>query len=126
MEQYEGVAILATNLRQNMDDAFVRRLGFVVEFPFPDELQRERIWPLLFPAEAAREADIDFASFERRFRVTGGSIKNIVLAAAFLAAGDGEPIGESHLLHATRREYVKMGRVLPEGEFEAGAIEEAP
>ena len=93
MEQYEGVAILATNLRQNMDEAFVRRLQFVVEFPFPDEEQRARIWPLLFPAEAERSPDIDFDMLARQFRVTGGSIKNIVLGAAFLAASEAEPIG---------------------------------
>ena len=117
MEQYEGVAILATNLRQNMDDAFVRRLQFVVEFPFPDEEQRARIWPLLFPVEAECEADIDFAALARCFRVTGGSIKNIVLGAAFLAATETRPIGTRHILHATRREYLKLGRVLTEGEL---------
>ena len=117
MEQYEGVAILATNLRQNMDDAFVRRLQFVVEFPFPDEEQRARIWPLLFPVEAECEADIDFAALARCFRITGGSIKNIVLGAAFLAATETRPIGTRHILHATRREYLKLGRVLTEGEL---------
>src|SRR5215208_5384714 len=111
MEQYDGVAILATNLRQNMDDAFVRRLQFVVEFPFPDEEQRARIWPLLFPDEAEREPDIDFALLARQFRITGGSIKNIVLGAAFLAAGERAPIGVRHLLRALRREYQKMGKV---------------
>ena len=117
MEQYEGVAILASNLRQNMDDAFVRRLQFVVEFPFPDEEQRARIWPLLFPAEAERSSDIDFVTLARQFRVTGGSIRNIVLGAAFLAASESRPIATRHLLHATRREYLKMGRVLTEAEL---------
>jgi hypothetical protein len=118
MEQYEGVAILATNLRQNMDEAFVRRLQFVVEFPFPDESQRARIWPLLFPDEAERDADIDFDLLARQFRITGGSIKNVVLGAAFLAAGDGEPIGTGHLVRALRREYHKMGKVLSTAELE--------
>jgi hypothetical protein len=117
MEQYDGVAILASNLRQNMDEAFVRRLQFVVEFPFPDEEQRARIWPLLFPAEADRSPDLDFSTLARQFRVTGGSIRNIVLGAAYLAAGEGEPIATRHLLHATRREYVKLGRVLTEAEL---------
>jgi hypothetical protein len=117
MEQYEGVAILATNLRQNMDEAFVRRLQFVVEFPFPEEEQRARIWRLLFPEEAERSDDIDFALLARQFRITGGSIKNIVLGAAFLAAGDEAPIATRHLLRATRREYQKMGRVLSAGEL---------
>jgi AAA+ superfamily predicted ATPase len=118
MEQYEGVAILATNLRQNMDEAFVRRLQFVVEFPFPDEAQRARIWPLLFPDEAERDVDIDFGLLARQFRITGGTIKNIVLSAAFLAAGDHEPIGTGHLVQALQREYQKMGKVLSEAELE--------
>jgi SpoVK/Ycf46/Vps4 family AAA+-type ATPase len=118
MEQYEGVSILATNLQQNMDEAFVRRLQFVVEFPFPDEAQRARIWPLLFPLEAERAPDIDFELLAARFRITGGSIKNVVLSAAFLAAGEGEPIGTRHVLRALLREYQKMGKVLPAGELE--------
>jgi len=118
MEQYEGVAILATNLRQNMDEAFVRRLQFVVEFPFPDAEQRTAIWQLLFPEAADRDEDIDFDLFATQFRITGGSIKNIVLAGAFLAAADGLPIGTAHLLRAARREYHKMGKVLGDAELE--------
>jgi AAA+ superfamily predicted ATPase len=118
MEQYEGVAILATNLRQNMDDAFVRRLQFVVDFSFPDEEQRARIWPLLFPDEARRDPDIDFGLLARQFRITGGSIKNIVVGAAFLAAAEDEAIGLSHLLRALRREYQKMGKVLTAADLE--------
>jgi SpoVK/Ycf46/Vps4 family AAA+-type ATPase len=113
MDQYEGIAILATNLRQNMDDAFVRRLQFVVEFPFPDEAQRAEIWRILFPDEARRDEDIDFDLLGREFRITGGSIKNIVLGAAFLAASHGGPIGLRHVLRATRREYQKLGKVPP-------------
>jgi SpoVK/Ycf46/Vps4 family AAA+-type ATPase len=116
MEQYEGVAILATNLRQNMDEAFCRRLQFIVEFPFPDEEQRARIWPLLFPDECERDKTIDFDLFAHQFRITGGSIKNIVLGAAFLAAGDRAPVGTPHLLRALRREYQKMGKVLTDAE----------
>jgi ATPase family associated with various cellular activities (AAA) len=112
MDQYEGVAILATNLRQNMDEAFVRRLGFAIDFPFPDEEQRARIWRLLFPPEASRAPDIDFSALGNQLRITGGNIKNIVLSAAFLAASANESVGTEHLLHATRREYHKMGKVL--------------
>ena len=118
MEQYEGVAILATNLRQNMDEAFVRRLQFVVEFPFPDEAQRAKIWQLQFPDDADRDDDIDFDLLAARFRIAGGSIKNIVLSAAFLAAGQGTPIDTAHLIRATRREYHKMGKVLSEADLE--------
>jgi len=117
MEQYEGVAILATNLRQNMDEAFVRRLQFVVEFPFPDAEQRARIWELQFPDEAERDPGIDFDLLGDQFRITGGSIKNAVLAAAFLAAAERAPIGTGHLIQATRREYHKLGKVLTEAEL---------
>jgi Winged helix domain, variant/ATPase family associated with various cellular activities (AAA) len=112
MDQYQGVAILATNLRQNMDEAFVRRLGFAIDFPFPDEEQRAQIWRLLFPPEASRVSDIDFSALGNQLRITGGNIKNIVLSAAFLAASANESVGTEHLLHATRREYRKMGKVL--------------
>jgi hypothetical protein len=117
MEQYEGVAILATNLRQNMDEAFVRRLQFVVEFPFPDAEQRARIWELQFPDEADRDPGIDYDRLAGQFRVTGGSIKNIVLSAAFLAATERAPIGTGHLIQATRREYDKLGKVLTDAEL---------
>ena len=113
MDQYEGIAILATNLRQNMDDAFVRRLNFVTEFPFPDEAQRAEIWRIHFPDESRREPDIDFGFLGAQLRISGGSIKNIVLGAAFLAAAGGEPIGMRHLVRATTREYQKMGKVPP-------------
>jgi SpoVK/Ycf46/Vps4 family AAA+-type ATPase len=112
MEQYEGIAILATNLRQNMDEAFIRRLQFAVEFPFPDAEDRRRIWEVLFPANAPRDPDIDFASLGRDYRIAGGNIKNAVLAAAFNAAAEGVPIGTDHVLRATRRELQKMGRVV--------------
>jgi AAA+ superfamily predicted ATPase len=113
MDQYDGIAILATNLRQNMDEAFVRRLSFVAEFPFPDEAQRTQIWRILLPGESRLEPDVDPGFLGTQLRVTGGSIKNVVLGAAFLAAGEGERIGMRHLLRAARREYQKLGKVLP-------------
>ncbi len=112
MEQYEGVAILATNLRQNLDEAFTRRLQFIIEFPFPDEAQRRRIWQVSFPAQAPRKEDIDFEFLARQFRLSGGNIKNIVLGAAFLAASNGGQIGMAQLIKAARREHQKMGRAL--------------
>jgi SpoVK/Ycf46/Vps4 family AAA+-type ATPase len=112
MEQYEGIAILATNLRQNLDEAFTRRLQFIVEFPFPDEARRREIWQVLFPSEAPREEGIDFEFLAKQFRLSGGNIKNIVLGAAFLAASNGGRIGMEQLIKAARREHQKMGRVL--------------
>lgn len=117
MEQYEGLAILATNLRQNMDDAFLRRLQFIVEIPFPDEVSRFRIWQVLFPSQAPRDESIDFAFLARQFRLSGGNIKNVVLQAAFLAAAQNDRIRMSHLLQATQREYQKMGKLLSEAEL---------
>jgi SpoVK/Ycf46/Vps4 family AAA+-type ATPase len=126
MDRFEGVAILATNLRQNMDEAFVRRLCFAIDFPFPDEEQRARIWRVLFPVEACRDPDIGFDALGAQLRISGGSIKNIVLNAAFLAASAEQSIGMQHLLHATRREYQKMGKVLSADLDQAGAGALAP
>jgi SpoVK/Ycf46/Vps4 family AAA+-type ATPase len=117
MERYEGVAILATNLRQNLDEAFMRRLQFIIEFPFPDEAQRRRIWQVLFPAQAPRKEDIDFDFLAKQFRLSGGNIKNIVLGAAFLAASNGGRIGMEELIKATWREHQKMGRVLSDKDW---------
>ncbi|HCZ15126.1 MAG TPA: ATP-binding protein, partial [Candidatus Accumulibacter sp.] len=110
MEEYEGVAILATNLRSHMDDAFVRRMHAIVEFPFPDELHRRRIWEVMFPPEAPLAEDVDLAVLAREVKLAGGNIRNIALTAAFYAADAGETIGMSHLLRAARREHQKIGR----------------
>ena len=117
MEEYEGVVILATNFRKNMDDAFVRRLQFSLEFPFPGERDRVRIWDGVWPDTTPRGDDVDLAWMARQFELTGGSIRNIALSAAFLAASNGGAVKMPHLLHATRREYQKMGKVVREGEF---------
>jgi SpoVK/Ycf46/Vps4 family AAA+-type ATPase len=117
MEQYEGLAILATNLRQHIDDAFTRRLQFVVDFPFPDEVRRKRIWDLSFPAAAPVDPDLDTEQLARGFRLSGGNIHNIALHAAYLAAAAGSAIGRPHILEAIRREHQKMGKVLSDSEL---------
>jgi SpoVK/Ycf46/Vps4 family AAA+-type ATPase len=117
MEQYDGLAILASNLRQNMDEAFLRRLQFIVEFPFPDETQRYRIWQVHFPPEVPKDKAIDYNFLARQFRLSGGNIKNIVLQAAFLGAANGGQIDMDQLIRATWREYQKLGRVPSESEF---------
>ena len=119
MEEHEGVAILATNFRKNMDDAFVRRMHFTVEFPFPNEADRRRIWEKIWPAETPQSAELDLEFMAHRFEIAGGNIRNIALAAAFLAASDGGVVSMAHLLHGTKREYQKMGKVVMEGEFGA-------
>ncbi len=127
MEEYQGVVILATNFRKNMDDAFVRRMHFTIEFPFPDERDRHRIWEQIWPERIPVSRDLNLTFMARRFEITGGAIRNIALAAAFLAAADGRVVTMSHLIRATRREYQKMGKVISEGEFGeyAGLVEPA-
>ncbi len=112
MEQYQGIAILASNLRQNLDDAFVRRLAFIVHFPFPDEAQRRQLWETVWPGKVRLGADIDKDELARDLKFSGGNIKNVALAAAFLAAaGDGEGIiTRDHIYGAAEREFQKLGR----------------
>jgi hypothetical protein len=117
MEAYDGVVILATNMRANLDEAFARRLHFAIEFPFPEAEDREQIWRVNFPAETPLAADVDFPVLARRFPLAGGNIRNVILAAAFLAAEQQEPVGMAQLLHAARREYQKVGRLLDERLF---------
>jgi SpoVK/Ycf46/Vps4 family AAA+-type ATPase len=117
MEEYEGVVILATNFRKNMDEAFVRRLQFTVEFPFPNAADRRRIWEAIWPPETPRDAGLDLNFMARRFEITGGNIRNIALAAAFLAADDGHVVRMNHLIHGTKREFQKMGKVVGENDF---------
>ena len=114
MEAYDGVTILATNLRANLDEAFKRRLQFAVDFPFPEGGERLRIWQTLFPPQAPRGADIDLELMAQRFKLAGGNIRNILVSAAYLAAADGGEITMAHLLHGARRELQKMGRLVDE------------
>ncbi len=114
MEEYQGIAILASNLRANLDDAFLRRLNFVVSFPFPDEVQRLRIWQQIWPEETPLADDVDLHFLAHEYKLTGGNVKNVALAAAFLAAQEGSSVTMDHLLQAIRREYQKLGKSLPE------------
>jgi SpoVK/Ycf46/Vps4 family AAA+-type ATPase len=124
MEEYDGVVILATNFRRNMDDAFVRRMHFTVEFPFPDEADRLRIWEKSWPAATPRSSDLDLEFMARQFEIAGAGIQNIALASAFLAASNGGKVNMAHLLHGARRELQKSGKVISEREFEMrGAVE---
>jgi SpoVK/Ycf46/Vps4 family AAA+-type ATPase len=117
LEEHDGVVIMASNFQKNIDDAFTRRLRFVVEFPFPDEAYRERIWRSVLPPAIPVDDDVDFAFLANQFKLAGGSIKNIALGAAFLAAGDGDALHMEHLVRATRRELQKMGRLCLRSDF---------
>ena len=115
MEAYRGLAILATNRKTDLDRAFLRRIRFVVNFPFPDTRSREAIWRKSFPPEAPL-AELDFG-FLARLEIAGGNVRNASLNAAFLAAQRGEPIQMDHLLHALRREYDKIEKLITRSEF---------
>ncbi len=117
MEEYEGLVILATNLKKNMDDAFVRRLQFVVDLPFPDEKYRLRIWSAIFPSSMPLSAEIDFKLLAKKLKITGGNIKNIGLKAAYLAAAEGGEVRMQHVVRATKREFQKMGKLYVEADF---------
>ena len=114
MEAYRGLAILTTNLKDSLDTAFLRRLRFVVHFPFPDAVQRAEIWRRVFPRATPTEG-LDPERLAR-LSVPGGNIRNIALAAAFLAADEGSPVRMAHLLRAARGESQKIERPLSESE----------
>lgn len=114
MESYRGLAILTTNLKSALDPAFLRRLRFIVTFPFPDQAQRERIWRRSFPTRTP-VAMLDFEKLAR-LHMPGGAIRNIALNAAFLAAESGAAVGMPALLQAARAESAKLERPLAEAE----------
>jgi hypothetical protein len=115
MESYSGLAILATNLKGSLDTAFLRRLRFIVQFPFPNVAERKRIWERAFPASMPKSSlDLDFLS---RLNVAGGTIHNIALKAAFLAAGKRSAVSMDLVLEAARSEFRKLERPVNESEF---------
>ncbi|TFG90010.1 MAG: AAA family ATPase, partial [Candidatus Atribacteria bacterium] len=118
MEEYDGIVILATNLSKNIDDAFMRRMQIVIEFPFPDDTQRRLIWSGMFPKESPLGEDIDYRFLSQKIKLAGGNIKNMALAAAFYAAENSREINMHHIMHAARREYQKMGKPFLKADFE--------
>ena len=106
MEAYRGLAILTTNMKNAVDAAFLRRIRFIVQFPFPDAAQRAEIWRRILPA-ATPTAALDVERLAQ-LNVAGGSIRNIALNAAFLAADGGEPVRMAHILRSARSEYTKL------------------
>ena len=115
MEDYRGLAILASNMKSSLDSAFLRRLRFHVEFPFPNSSYRKMIWKKAFPPEASVD-NLDY-NFLARLEIPGGNIRNITLNAAFLAAEDDKTIDMNNILRSTKREYAKIGRMVLESEF---------
>ncbi|MDD2754129.1 MAG: AAA family ATPase [Methanothrix sp.] len=115
MEEYRGLAILTTNMRSALDRAFLRRIRFVVQFPFPNGAERASIWERVFPSNTPQEG-LDFEKLAR-LNVAGGNIRNIALYAAFLAAEDRSAVKMSHLVRAARVEYAKLERPLTEADI---------
>jgi AAA+ superfamily predicted ATPase len=113
LEQFEGLAILATNLRENIDPAFLRRLEFVVDFDEPDREERFAIWGRHLPEGAPLAKDVNLYELAALYPVVGGVIRNAAVAAGFLAATEGVSIDRRHFIHAIRREYEKAGRSFP-------------
>ena len=117
IEEHDGVVILATNLNKNIDDAFARRMHYVVKFPLPDEQHRERLWRGMFPKQVPLDQAIDFQFVAGQFPFAGGDIRNMALDAAFRAAEDGKVITMTHLLKAIEHQLVKQGRMPSAADF---------
>lgn len=115
MEQYRGLAVLATNRKGDLDPAFLRRVRFVVNFPFPDIALRTEIWRRIFPAGTPLD-ELDVSKLAR-LKVAGGNIRNIALNAAFLAAAANERVGMLHVQRAARAECAKIEKPLSEAEI---------
>lgn len=116
METFDGLAVLATNLRANIDEAFTRRLDVLVDFPLPDATHRSVLWDKCLRT-LDRSADIDLAFLGKAFELAGGSIRSAAITAAYLAADDGGTVTMRHLVTAVQREYRKLGRLMLESEF---------
>jgi hypothetical protein len=117
MESFDGLAILTTNLRANVDDAFTRRLDAIIDYPIPEEDDRRKLWQRHLPATLPQADDIDVDFLARAFKLAGGNIRNVCVTAAFLAAEEQVAVSMSHLIRGTQREYRKMGRLTVEAEF---------
>ena len=120
VEAYDGVSVLATNYKHNIDPAFFRRMKYIVEFEFPDVDTREMLWRTTIPKSTPLGEDVDIRFLAERFEFVGGNIKNCILNAAFLAAadGDGQEVCMRHYLQAIRYEFIKVGKVFTRADFE--------
>ena len=116
METYQGLAILTSNLKSNLDQAFLRRLRFIVPFPFPDTEARADIWQRIFPAQTPTDG-LDYAKLGQ-LKIAGGNIRNIALNAAFLAAQAQQPVTMGHIRQAAQRDYLKLEKLLTTEELQ--------
>ena len=121
MEAYDGVCVLATNYKHNIDPAFFRRMKYIVEFEFPNADTREMLWKTTVPKTTPLGEDVDFRFIAEKFEFAGGNIKNCILNAAFLAAADETAEGQvwmRHYLRAIKYEFIKVGKVFTRSDFE--------
>ncbi len=115
IETYDGIVLMATNLGANLDEAFTRRIHFIIDYPFPDEDTRLRLWELLIPKNIERDGDVDLKEFAAAYKIAGGNIRNAVVTAIYeAAANDMTKINKAGLLRGVEREYQKMGKVFKE------------
>ena len=117
MEEYDGVTILSTNLYQNFDTAFLRRITYTVHFDMPDVPTRLRLWQSMVPPAAPISPQVDFQRLSRQFELSGSSIKSILRGAAYLAAEYGHDIQTKHIIQSMKYEYLKIGKIISDEEF---------
>lgn len=117
MEEYDGITIMTTNLSENLDNAFFRRISYVVHFPLPDEKSRKMIWQKIYPKEAPLSQDVDFDFLAKKFEISGGNIKNVVITSTFMAASEGKKIEMKHILKAIEYEIKKQGKMISKNDF---------
>ncbi len=118
LDSFIGIAILTTNFGTAIDPAFKRRLSFRITFPIPDEELREQLWQKHLPASVPTAGDLDLAELARKYDFAGGAVRNCALRAAFLAAAEGQPLSQAHLLRAIRLEYSSVGKLAEGGPLE--------
>jgi len=117
IEEYDGLVILASNFRQNIDEGFVRRMRFIINFPFPDREMRELIWQKVFPKDAPIDEDIDFSILAKNFEFSGANIRNTSLFAAFFAVEENKMIKIEHIVKGIKVELKKLGKSIKESDF---------
>jgi hypothetical protein len=117
IESYQGLVILSTNLMGNIDKAFLRRFGFVIEFPSPTSEERLHLWRQIFPERVQLHSDVDLEVLAEKAALSGGYIRNAALSATFLAAEEGTPVKMTHLVKSVGREYEKLGKLFSESDF---------
>ena len=116
MESFDGLAVLSTNLRSNIDEAFLRRLDAVIDFPMPDDAHRRQLWDRCL-ATLPQDADVDLDFCAGAFELSGGNIRSIAITAGYRVAADRRPVTMADVIAAVGEEYRKLGRLCLEAEF---------